>query len=381
MEQKLKNFQHKLTDLLEKGVTEGVYPGAVLLVAQNGQIFFLKEVGNLSIIPSILPMKRNTIFDLASLTKPLATTVAIMRLVNDNRIKLDQPLSDLIDTNSLGDKKVLTLRAILSHCAGFKDWVPFYPDLMKCRADIRKKVLREKIIELPLQYSQGSETLYSDLGFMILEWVVEAVSHETLRDFVHKIFYGPMGLKRTFLSTGDLTFNRDEYAATEDCSWRNRIIQGEVHDENAYAAGGYSGHAGLFGTAKEIFVIADILRKHYTGEKRDYFSPDVVREFFKRQEMVRGSTWALGWDTPSSENSSAGKYISPHSVGHLGFSGTSLWMDLDRNILVIFLSNRIHPRRNNLKIKAFRPVLHDLIFTEMTDTHDIADYQASTIKL
>jgi CubicO group peptidase (beta-lactamase class C family) len=381
MEQKPKNFQHKLTDLLEKGVMEGVYPGAVLLVAQNGQISFLKEVGNLSIIPLILPMKRNTIFDLASLTKPLATTVAVMRLVNDNRINLDQPLSDLIDTNSLRDKKVLTLRAILSHCAGFKDWVPFYPDLMKYRADIRKKVLRKKIIELPLQYAQGSETLYSDLGFMILEWVVEAVSHETLRDFVHKKFYGPMGLKRTFLSTGDLTFNMDEYAATEDCSWRNRIIQGEVHDENAYAAGGYSGHAGLFGTAKEIFVIADILRKHYTGETRDYFSPDVVREFFKRQEMVRGSTWALGWDTPSSENSSAGKYISPHSVGHLGFSGTSLWMDLDRNILVIFLSNRIHPIRNNLKIKAFRPVLHDLIFTEMTDAHDIADYQASTIKL
>jgi len=362
----MNKFNEKLTDLLERGVIEGVYPGAVLLIAEKGRIFFLKETGNLSIIPGVLPMKKDTIFDLASLTKPLAATIAVMGLVNDGRISLDQPLSELIKTDNLGDKHALTLRLILSHCAGFKDWMPFYYDLVKYSPDTRKKILREKIIEQPLQYPQGTGALYSDLGFMILEWVVEAVSGQTLRDFVHRNFYTPMGLKRTYLSDGAPPFNIEEYAATEDCPWRNRIIRGEVHDENAYAVGGYSGHAGLFGTAEEIFVIINMLREHYLGKRNDFFSPDITRQFFVRQEIVKGSTWALGWDTPAAENSSAGKYISPHSVGHLGFSGTSLWMDLERDILTVFLSNRVHPTRNNLKIRTFRPVLHNLIFKEMT---------------
>jgi serine-type D-Ala-D-Ala carboxypeptidase len=367
MAQQMNKFQQKLTDLLERGIKEGVCPGAVLLVAQKGQIIFFQEAGNLSIIPEILPMKKDTIFDLASLTKPLAAALAIMKLVNDNRVDLDQPLSDLIRTESLKDKKALTLRSILSHSAGFRDWMPFYLDLMKYSADARKMVLRERIIEEPLQYARGSSFLYSDLGFMVLEWVVESVSGETLRDFVHRNFYVPMGLKRTYLFTGDPPFKRDEYAATEDCPWRKRIIRGEVHDENAWSAGGYSGHAGLFGTAEEVFVIADMLKGHYLGKRSDYFSPDIVRRFFERQEIVKGSTWALGWDTPSPENSSAGRYISTNSVGHLGFTGTSIWMDLDREILTVFLSNRIHPSRNNLKIRVFRPVLHNLIFKEIAE--------------
>jgi len=353
-------------ELLDKGVEEGVYPGAVLLVAEKGRIIFLNEVGNLSTIPRILPMKKDTIFDLASLTKPLATTLAIMGLVNDGRINLDQPLSEIVRTGALGDKGTLTPRLILSHCAGFKDWMPFYIDLLKYSSDARKKVLREKIIEQPLQYTPGTGTLYSDLGFMILEWLVEEASGRTLKDYVHRNFYIPMGLKRTYLSDGDMPFDIREYAATEDCPWRNRIIQGVVHDENAYAAGGYSGHAGLFGTAEEVFSIANILRGHYLGKRSDYFSPGIVRAFFTRQEIIKGSTWALGWDTPSPKNSSAGKYISLNSVGHLGFSGTSLWMDLEKDILTVFLSNRIHPTRNNMNIRSFRPLLHDLIFNEMT---------------
>ena len=366
----MNQFQQKLTDLLNRGTKEGVYPGAVLLIAQKGQIIFLKEAGNLSTIPEILPMKRNTIFDLASLTKPLAAALAVMKLVNDKRVDLDQPLSDIIRADSLKDKKAVTLRSILSHCAGFRDWMPFYLDLMKYSADTRKKVLRERIIEEPLQYVQGSGFLYSDLGFMVLEWVIESISGETLREFVHSNFFIPMGLKRTYLSTGDPPFSMDEYAATEDCPWRKRIIRGEVHDENAYSTGGYSGHAGLFGTAEEVFVVADMLRGHYLGTRSDYFSPDIVRMFFKRQGIIKGSTWALGWDTPCPENSSAGRYISTNSVGHLGFTGTSIWMDLDRDVLTVFLSNRIHPSRSNLKIRAFRPVLHNLIFKEVAEPHE-----------
>jgi serine-type D-Ala-D-Ala carboxypeptidase len=363
-------FDHNITELLEKGLREEVYPGAVLLVAKKGRIFFLKEAGNLSIIPSILPMKRDTIFDLASLTKPLATTMAVMRLVDEKKISLDQTLSDIFKAYPLRDKKDLTIRSILNHCAGFKDWLPFYSDLVKWDPILRKKILRDMIIEAPLEYIQGARCLYSDLGFMTLEWVVESVSGETLRDFVHNNFYIPMGLKRTFISHSDVPIDKAVFAATEDCPWRNRILQGEVHDENAHSAGGYSGHAGLFGTAEELFIIADTLREHYLGMRQDYFSQGITKEFFKRQDIVKGSTWALGWDTPSSENSSAGQIISRNSVGHLGFSGTSIWMDLERDILVIFLSNRIHPSRSNIKIRAFRPVLHDLIIKEISEDRE-----------
>jgi len=188
-----------------------------------------------------------------------------------------------------------------------------------------------------------------------------------LDSFLKLNFYKPLSLKRTFLSTGSPPppFRKDEIAATEHCTWRKRIIQGEVHDENAYSLGGYSGHAGLFGDAEEVFILVNMLREHYCGERDDYFKPETVREFFKRQNIVKEYTWALGWDTPSSKDSSAGQYFSANSVGHLGFAGTSIWMDLDRNIIIILLTNRIHPTRTNEKIKAFRPAIHNLIMEEI----------------
>ena len=155
------------------------------------------------------------------------------------------------------------------------------------------------------------------------------------------------------------------FASTEDCPWRNKVIQGEVHDENAHALGGYSGHAGLFGTVDEVYGIVNLLRGHYLGERQDYLRPETVRDFFARQDRVKGSTWALGWDTPSPEGSSSGRFFSKNSVGHLGFTGTSVWMDLERDAIVILLTNRIHPTRANMRIREFRPKLHDLIMEEL----------------
>ncbi|MBN1626856.1 MAG: serine hydrolase, partial [Deltaproteobacteria bacterium] len=275
MNQQLNKFRQRLTDLLEKGVANGVYPGAVLLVAQKGQIIFVREAGNLSIIPSVMPMKKDTIFDLASLTKPLATALAIMKLVDDGRIDPDRTLSEIIRAEDLREKGSITLRSILSHCAGFRDWMPFYLELVNHHADKRKGLLRELIFKEPLRYPQRADCLYSDLGFMVLEWVVEVATGMSLKDFIHERVFGPMGLKRTFLLTGEPPFKKEEFAATEECPWRKRVIQGEVHDENAFALGGYSGHAGLFSTAGEVYMIADMLREHYYGKRRDYFSPGV----------------------------------------------------------------------------------------------------------
>jgi CubicO group peptidase (beta-lactamase class C family) len=160
-------------------------------------------------------------------------------------------------------------------------------------------------------------------------------------------------------------FKEKQFAATEDCPWRKRIIRGEVHDENAFSLGGYSGHAGLFGTANEVYTLADMVKAHYFEKRSDLLKPDTVKTFLKKQRTEESCTWALGWDTPSPENSSSGRFFSRQSVGHLGFTGTSLWMDLDKDVVIIFLTNRIHPTRNNDGIKVFRPRIHDLVMEEL----------------
>jgi CubicO group peptidase (beta-lactamase class C family) len=352
---------------LEGGVEEGVFPGAVMLVAKKGQVLFIEKAGYLSVIPERVPMKNNTIFDLASLTKPLATTLALMKLEDEGKVELDQPLSLLIPTPLPTDKKDLSPRLLLSHSAGFTDWKPFYLDLMQYESQERKRILREQILKDPLVYSPGQAYLYSDLGFMILEWIIELTTAMTMGQFLEQSFYEPLSLERTFLGQDahTLPFKKEFFAATEDCPWRKRVIQGEVDDENACALGGYSGHAGLFGTAEEVYVLVNLLREHYLGKRDDYLKPETVRAFFTRQDMVEGSDWCLGWDSPAEENSSAGRYFSRNSVGHTGFTGTSVWMDLDKDVVVILLTNRIHPTRDNEKIKVFRPELHDLIMGEL----------------
>ena len=357
----------RINDLLENGVKEGVYPGAVLLVAQKSEIVFLQEIGQLALIARSAPMRMNTIFDLASLTKPLATTLALMKLVDDGKIGLDQPLSEIVKKSHLMDKKELTSRQMLSHSAGFADWKPFYLELVKYRLEERKRVLRDWIVKEPLASPPGKGAFYSDLGFMILEWIIEEASGMPMRGFVERNFYRLLSLERTFLSTFSLPvpFHKGEFAPTENCPWRKKVIQGEVHDDNAYALGGYSGHAGLFGTVEEVYKIVNLLREHQKGWRDDFFRPKTVREFFTRQDRVVGCTWGLGWDTPSPQDSSSGKYFSRNSVGHLGFTGSSIWMDLDRDVIVVFLTNRIHPTRNNEKIKGFRPRLHDLVMEEL----------------
>lgn len=357
--------------LLEWGRREGVYPGAVLLAAHGGMIRLFMAVGDHTLLPHALPMEKDTPFDLASLTKPLATTLAMMKLVDAGEIALEEPLEKLLHQKVPEDKKRITPRLLLSHSAGFTDWMPFYLDLGHVPPKERKPLLRNQLLTLPLSYSPGTGSLYSDLGFMLLEWVIEARAGMDLPRLLEQGFYTPLSFKDTGLFSAKLPVpgDRDRFAATEDCSWRKQIIQGTVHDENAYFLGGYSGHAGLFGTAEEIYKLANLLRGHWRGERNDYLRQETVRGFFTRQDLVVGSTWALGWDTPSAAYSSAGRHFTSTSVGHLGFTGTSLWMDMEQDVIVILLTNRIHPTRKNEKIRAFRPVLHDRIMEVFGRTH------------
>jgi len=347
--------KYRIKTFLRDGVREGAFPGAV--------------IGHLSLVAEAVPMKRDTIFDLASLTKPLSTTLAVMKLVDEGRIDLDQTLDSLLPVDLPKDKKKLTPRLLLCHSSGFADWKPFYLELERLEIEKRKESLRELLLNMPLVYRPGKETLYSDPGFMMLEWVVEESAGMPLPMYLEQHFYGPLLMKNTFFSgiVSHAGFTEDQFAATEDCPWRKNTVVGYVHDENAYALGGYSGHAGLFGSAGDVYVLVNLLRGHYREEREDYLKRETVKEFFTRQDIVKGSTWALGWDTPSPQGSSSGKYFSDNSVGHLGFTGTSVWIDLDKDIIVIFLTNRVHPTRNNEKIREFRPMIHDVVMEEILE--------------
>ncbi|MCF8130064.1 MAG: beta-lactamase family protein [Deltaproteobacteria bacterium] len=352
--------------LLKKGVDEGVFPGAVLLVVHKDEVVFFEKIGNRALVPDLLPMKKDTPFDLASLTKPLVTTLSIMKLFDRRALHPDQTLRDLLQISIPRDKAGITLRYLLSHSAGFQAWMPFYLELVNKKPQKRKSFLRDRLLKMPLEYTPGKGVIYSDLGFMMLEWVIEKAAGGSLPQYFHEQFLTPLSLEKAlFLGKIDMTRKRVEFAATEDCPWRKRILQGEVHDENASVLGGYSGHAGLFGTAQGVYGIAEFLKAHFHGLRDDYLQPKTVKTFFEKQSLVPGSTWALGWDTPSATGSSAGRYFSPDAVGHLGFTGTSLWMDLHHDVLVVFLTNRIHPSRQNTHIRAFRPRLHNLVMEQL----------------
>ena len=358
---------NKITEILKRGLKEKFYPGAVLLIAREEDIVFFHNVGNRALTPKSLPMEKKTIFDLASLTKPLATTLAAMKLEEENLLDLDEPISSLIEPFPWRDKADITPRLLLNHSSGLPDWKPYYLELIKLPIKERKSAVRRLIMEESLIGEPQTVSLYSDLGFIVLEWIIEIITGKDLSSFLDATFYQPLGLKTLYLDhiNIDAKNEKESYAATEHCLWRKEIIQGHVHDENAYALGGYSGHAGLFGTAQDIFTLTTALVNIYHGYNSGLLKSKNVRTFLSRQGIVPGSTWALGWDTPSKNNSSSGNYFSSNSIGHTGFTGTSIWIDLEKNITVIFLTNRIHPSRSNETIRNFRPKLHNLIMRDL----------------
>ncbi len=333
----------------------------------NGEVVFSAQAGRRSLEPSGREVDEETIYDLGSLTKPLVTTLAMMRLVDQERIDLDRPIAEILPGTFPDDKAGITPRLLLCHAAGFPGWRDYYRRLEDVVPEERKSLCRAWILNEPPAYAPGKGAIYSDLGFMLLEWVVEEAAGLKMGEYVESLFFEPLRLKKTFLfrTARASGFPREVFAATEHCSWRGHTLQGEVHDENAFAMGGYSGHAGLFGTAGEVFTLACLLRDHVLGNRDDLFREGTVRAFFQRQSEIPGCGRALGWDMPSGKGSAAGGHFSKQSVGHLGFPGTSLWMDLEKDVQVVLLTNRVHPSRENQLIREFRPRIHDCIMEEL----------------
>jgi CubicO group peptidase (beta-lactamase class C family) len=366
---------HPVEDAFHNSIAEGVFPGAVVLVGKDDDVVYERAFGYRSLVPEKTPLHTNTIFDLASLTKPLATTIAIMLLVREKKIRLDDQVTRFVPTYGVFGKNLTTFRHLLNHSSGLPAWKPFYEEIVKIEKSGRinfiashaaKNFVLEQIhVEKPL-HAPGRHSLYSDLGFMLLGEIVETMSGATLDRFCQERIFRPLGLRSTaFVDVTQMKTRRlqpieEIIAPTENCPWRKKILCGEVHDDNAYAMGGVAGHAGLFSSAQDIHAMIAYLNRCLRGHDRS-FPQALVAQFLTKDDSVQNSSYALGWDTPSPNNSASGNYFSPRSVGHLGFTGTSVWWDLDKNCHIILLTNRVHPSRKNDKIKEFRPFIHDLI--------------------
>jgi CubicO group peptidase (beta-lactamase class C family) len=358
-------FHEKDIDgLMKDAVSGNVFPGGVILVSVSGAVVFFEAYGVVNLYTGS-PVTKETVFDLASLTKPLATTLAVMMLIQRTHLTLNQNLGSILPLFKNTDKEKIRVEHLLYHNSGLPDYRPYYKLTRNLEPGQRKDALRELLVKEPLVHPPGRQVVYSDLGFMVLCWVVETVSGIRLDHYVMENIYRPLNLNRLFFAAVDKKPPQAKFAATERCPWRGILLEGVVHDDNAYSVGGIEGHAGLFGTAGDVFSLLSELSAGYRGDPTaKMFDSELARRFLRRDKRTGR---ALGFDTPSPVNPSCGRFFSKRTVGHLGFTGTSFWMDLDRNVVVILFTNRIHPSRDNNRIKAFRPKLHDAVMKKFID--------------
>ncbi len=348
---------------MQSAVDRGVFPGAVLCVRLRGEVVSHQAFGLTARIPEPQAADLHTIYDLASLTKPLATATALLSLIQEGRLSLDTPVQEIIEEFKGVPTGAATVFHLLNHSAGLPAWRPYYqvlaPSPLPLPTEGGEVKVRGMMLDLirqePLISPIGARSVYSDLGFMLLGWVVERGSGQSLDGYCRTI-YDRLGAE----PLGYLPEHPSPVAPTEDDPWRGRIVCGEVHDENAYAMGGVAGHAGLFGTAEAVAAVTAGWLDGYHGRPSP-LRTELVRRFVTRQERTPGSSWGLGWDTPSPPSSS-GRHFSSQAFGHLGFTGTSIWVDPVPELEVILLTNRVHPTRDNNTIRDFRPKLHDLIY-------------------
>jgi serine-type D-Ala-D-Ala carboxypeptidase len=354
---------------MDQAVLDGVFPGGILAVRLNGELRSLAVAGRMSSERED-PVQVSTIYDLASLTKPLVTVTSVLLLVQSEKLRLDEPIEHTLD--ELGGTPVgsATLRDFLTHASGLPGWRPLYERLnAKGILAGRSESVRQEVLHIirdePLIFERGDRSLYSDLGFILLGFAVERANGRPLDEYFYEAVARP--LKAHALCFNPLTdgpgFPASTIAPTEWDEWRQRVLQGEVHDENAAAMGGVAGHAGLFGSAEAVLAVSGAWMSSY-HDQRSILGHRLVREFTQKQSTSTQSSWALGWDTPSTPSSS-GSCFSPESFGHLGYTGTSLWIDPRQKLEVLLLSNRVHPTRRNEAIRAFRPMIHDLVYREV----------------
>jgi CubicO group peptidase (beta-lactamase class C family) len=333
-------------DILKQAIAVRAFPAATIEVGNSHQPLWREAFGRLTFDPESSPTRNDTVFDLASLTKVLSTTTLVMRQVERGILSLDDPIVDHVAGWRDQGPIVVTIRDLLSHAAGLAAHVPYYLD------HEGRDAFETAIQRTPRAYEPRSKSVYSDLGFMLLGFILDriaplATQFDTLR--VH------MG------NIQDLQFVppaiwKPRTAPTRIDPWRERLLVGEVDDDNAWALGGIAGHAGLFGVAGSVGEFARHMLQVLEG-RTGAFTRETAQTFVARRTEIPDSSRALGWDTML-PTSSCGTRMSPRAFGHVGFTGTSLWIDPERSLYVTLLTNRVHPTTDNNAISRIRPALH-----------------------
>lgn len=339
--------------ILQRAIAERAFPAAVVEVGNSHQSLWREAFGRLTFDEASRPATDDTVFDLASLTKVLATTTLVMRQVERGLLSLDDPVAQHVarwrDDNTI----VVTIRDLLSHCAGLPAHVPFF------REHQGRAAFETAILQTPRAYEPRTTSIYSDLGFMLLGFILDsttplAAQFDTLRvqmGNIQEMQFTPPALWKP------------RTAPTRVDPWRQRLLVGEVDDDNAWALGGVAGHAGLFGVVNAVGESARHLMQVLEG-RTGAFTQRTAEIFVTRRTEIPGSSRALGWDTML-PTSSCGTRMSARAFGHVGFTGTSLWIDPERSIYVVLLTNRVHPTPDNNAIARVRPALHDAIIDEL----------------
>jgi serine-type D-Ala-D-Ala carboxypeptidase len=340
--------------ILREAIAEKAFPAASIAVTHEGRLVALKAFGRFTYDDDSPVVTTAALFDLASITKIVATTSAAMLLYERGALDLDIPVAAILPEFALDGEKdsrrrEVTFRMLLAHSSG----LPAYEKLF-LRAGRRDELLHAAF-SVPLKADPGSHAEYSDIGFIILGVALERLADESLDRFCQREVLAPLGM-------ADTTFNPPKEIrglippTADDQTFRHRIIQGEVQDENASILGGVAGHAGVFSTAADLARFAHAM----LGGGRPILRPETVALFTRRESAPEGTSRALGWDTPSAPSQS-GKYFSSASFGHLGYTGASLWIDSARRISIALLTNRTWPDCTDQRIKVVRPKFHDAV--------------------
>ncbi len=342
----------KLDTIMRNAIKNGATPGAVLLVARDGVIVYQKAFGRFTYSPHSERVTVNTIYDLASVTKIAATTVSIMRLYDEGKIGLDDPIAKYLPRFAENGKGKVTIKNLLMHDGGFPPDRPFY---RMCRTP---EEVVDSLFATKLVYKTGIDTMvYSDLDFITLGKLVEEVTGMPLNKYVKKTFYEPLGMRSTTYNPPKQWLNR--IAPTEYDSTLGTYIHGFVHDRNARALGGVSGHAGLFSTAHDLAVLMQMILNGGTYDSKRFFNKETVEFFTKRQV----NNYCLGFDnalSPYGRSALAGAF-GPNAFGHTGFTGTSVYVYPEKKIIAVLLTNRVCPTRKNEKILPLRRAVHKAI--------------------
>jgi CubicO group peptidase (beta-lactamase class C family) len=348
----------RLDSIMSDAIQDHAFPGGQLLVAKDGAVVYNKSFGSFEYNSKNAKVNASTIYDLASVTKVIATTSAIMRLYDEEKIRLDDSVMKYIPEFGNNGKEKITIRNLLLHNGGLPAFKRLY---LTCKSP---EEVMDSVYQTETIYPVGDSTVYSDFDFILLGKIVEKISGVTLDKYADSVFFKPLGMTSTIFSAeggNPISSIWKKIAPTEyDSIYRKRLIQGEVHDENAFALGGVSGHAGLFSTSSDLSIFLQMIMNGGSYGGKQYLKPETIKHFATRQG--KHSTRALGWDTKTMNGySSAGSLFGEKSFGHTGFTGTSVWVEPEKNIFVILLTNRVYPTRNNSKIMQIRPKVHDVV--------------------